>query len=184
MLGMVQDLHFVSLAMVLGVGFLLLVSLVVSTGLSAALHFLSGRLPGGEALWNSVELGVSFGLVSVLFALIYKVLPAVPLAWRDVWVGAGITALLFTLGKFLLGLYLGQSGVSSAYEAAGSLVVVLVWVYYAGLIFFFGAEFTQVYANTYGTGVKPGKDAMVVEDKSSWATEERHSDQERHTHRQ
>jgi membrane protein len=170
LLGMVQD-RFVSLGMVLGVGFLLLVSLVVSTGLSATLHFMSGRLPGGETLWHMVELGISFGFVTMLFALIYKVLPAVQLAWRDVWIGAGMTALLFTLGKFLIGLYLGRSGVSSAYGAAGSLVVVLVWVYYAGLIFFFGAEFTQVYANTYGTGVKPAKDAMVVEDKTGQSKE-------------
>jgi membrane protein len=171
LLGMVQD-RFVSLGMVLGVGFLLLVSLVVSTVLSAAIHFMSGMLPGGEALWQSVELLVSFGFVTLLFALIYKILPAVAIAWRDVWVGAGMTALLFMVGKFLIGLYLGRSGIGSAYGAAGSLVLVLVWVYYSGLIFFFGAEFTQVYANTYGTGVKPGKGAMVVEDKTGRAKKE------------
>jgi len=171
LLGMVQD-RFVSLGMVLGVGFLLLVSLVVSTVLSAAIHFMSGVLPGGEALWHIVELVVSFGFVTLLFALIYKVLPAVAIAWRDVWVGAGMTALLFMVGKLLIGLYLGRSGIGSAYGAAGSLVLVLVWVYYSGLIFFFGAEFTQVYANTYGTGVKPGKGAMVVEDKTGRAKRE------------
>jgi membrane protein len=135
-------------------------------------------LPGGEALWHIVELGVSFGFVTLLFALIYKVLPAVELAWRDVWVGAGMTALLFTVGKFLIGLYLGRSGVSSAYGAAGSLVLVLVWVYYSGLIFFFGAEFTQVYANTYGRGVKPDKDAMRVEDHSERPKKRAHWDEE------
>src|SRR5262249_20928397 len=116
--------------------------------------------------WDIVELLVSFGFTALLFALIYKVLPAVQIGWRDVWVGAAITAALFTLGKFLIGLYLGRSGIDSAYGAASSLVLVLVWVYYSGLIFFFGAEFTQVYANTYGTGVKPDKDAVAVEDKA------------------
>jgi membrane protein len=144
----------------------------VSAALSAASHFLSGTLPGGEGLWQVVELVVSFGLITLLFALIYKVLPAVEIAWRDVWIGAGMTALLFTVGKFLVGLYLGQSGVTSVYGAAGSLVLVLVWVYYSGLIFFFGAEFTQVYANTYGTGVKPDKGAVVVEDKTAGANNE------------
>jgi len=182
LLGMVQE-RFVSLAMVLSVGFVLLVSLVVSTVLSAAIHFLSGVLPGGEVLWHLVELLVSFGIVTLLFALIYKVLPAVVIGWRDVWIGAGMTGLLFTIGKFLIGLYLGRSGVSSAYGAAGSLVLVLVWVYYSGLIFFFGAEFTQVYANTYGTGVKPGKDAMVVEDNTGRAKDEVHDGKEPRVHR-
>jgi membrane protein len=166
--GLLKD-RFVSLSLVLGVGFLLLVSLLVSTVLSAAITFMSGALPGGEGLWHAVELGVSFGFTTLLFALIYKLLPAVEIAWRDVWVGAAMTAVLFTLGKFLIGLYLGQSGIDSAYGAASSLVLVLVWVYYAGLIFFFGAEFTQVYANTYGTGVTPGKEAMVSEDKTTRA---------------
>ncbi len=170
--GMLQD-RFVSLGMVLGVGFLLLVSLIVSTALSAAIHFVSGALPGGEGLWHIVELVVSLGFITLLFALIYKFLPAVEIAWRDVWVGAAMTAALFTLGKFLIGLYLGHSGVSSAYGAASSLVLVLVWVYYSGLIFFFGAEFTQVYANTYGRGVKPDPDAQVVEDKTARAQDTR-----------
>jgi membrane protein len=177
LLGMVQD-RFVSLAMVLGVGFLLLVSLTVSTVLSAAIHFMSGVLPGSEGLWHVVELLVSFGFVTLLFALIYKVLPAVHIAWRDVWIGAGMTAALFTIGKFLIGLYLGQSGVTSAYGAAGSLVLVLMWVYYSALIFFFGAEFTQVYANTYGSGVKPDQDAVVVEDKTARAKNAVQADKE------
>jgi membrane protein len=182
LLGMLQD-RFVSLGMVLGVGFLLLVSLVVSTVLSAAIHFLSGALPGGEGLWHVVELVVSFGFVTLLFALIYKVLPAVEITWRDVWVGAGMTAVLFTVGKFLLGLYLGQSGVTSAYGAAGSLVLVLVWVYYSGLIFFFGAEFTQVYANTYGRGVTPDATAIAVEDKAAQAQHGGHEAPERQSPR-
>jgi membrane protein len=173
--GMLQD-RFVSVAMVLSVGFLLLVSLLVSTLLSAAIHFMSGALPGSEGLWHVVELLVSFGFTALLFALIYKVLPAVHIGWRDVWVGAAMTAALFTLGKFLIGLYLGRSGIESAYGAASSLVLVLVWVYYSGLIFFFGAEFTQVYANTYGTGVKPDKDAVAVENKTAQAKQAVHGD--------
>jgi membrane protein len=182
LLGIVQD-RFVSLGMVLGVGFLLLISLTVSTVLSAAIHFMSGVLPGGEGIWHAAELLVSFGFVTLLFALIYKVLPAVHIAWRDVWVGAGMTAVLFTLGKFLIGLYLGRSGVTSAYGAAGSLVLVLVWVYYSGLIFFFGAEFTQVYANTHGVGVKPDKNAVAVEDKSAQAKNAVQRDTEPHVGR-
>jgi membrane protein len=124
-----------------------------------------------------VELLVSFGFITLLFALIYKILPAVDIAWQDVWVGAGMTALLFTVGKFLIGLYLGSSGLTSAYGAAGSLVLILVWVYYSALIFFFGAEFTQVYANTYGRGVKPDRNAIAVEDKTARAKKEVQGDE-------
>jgi membrane protein len=164
--GLVRD-RFVSFGMVLGIGFLLLVSLVVSAGLAAAIQFMGGVLPGGAVVWHGVEVLVSFGLITVLFALIYKVLPDVHLAWRDVGIGAAMTSLLFTVGKLLLGLYLGRKGVTSAYGAASSLV--LVWVYYSALIFFFGAEFTQVYANTYGRGVKPDQNAQVIEDKTARA---------------
>ena len=123
-----------------------------------------------------IELLVSCGFLTLLFALIYKILPDVHMAWKDVWIGAAITAVLFTLGKFLIGLYVGQSGVSSAYGAAGSLIVVLVWVYYSALIVFFGAEFTQVYANTYGAGVTPDEHAMAVsKDKQGAGKEEQHA---------
>jgi membrane protein len=151
--------RFLSFAMVVGLGFLLLVSLVVSAVLTALFQVLGGALPGGTVLWHAVELLVSFGFITLLFALMYKALPDVRIAWRDVWIGAAITALLFTVGKFLLGLYLGQSGVTSAYGAAGSLVLVLLWVYYSALIVFFGAEFTQVYATTYGAGMRPAENA-------------------------
>jgi membrane protein len=133
---------------VLGVGFLLLVSLLISAALAAIIQVMHSVLPGGEILWQGVEFLVSLGLITLLFALIYKVLPAVAIAWRDVWIGAGMTAGLSTGGKFLLGLYLGRKGVTSPYGAAGSLVLVLLWVYYSGLIFFFGAALTKVYAAT------------------------------------
>jgi membrane protein len=158
LLGLLRE-RFLSFAMVVGLGFLLLVSLVVSAVLTALFQVLGGLLPGGTALWHVVELLVSFGFITLLFALIYKALPDVHIAWRDVWIGAAITAVLFTVGKFLLGLYLGQSGVTSAYGAAGSLVLVLLWVYYSALIVFFGAEFTQVYATTYGAGMRPAENA-------------------------
>ena len=141
--------------MVLGVGFLLLVSLLISAALTAMIQVMRGVLPGGEVLWHGLEFLVSSGLITLLFALIYKVLPDVEIAWRNVWIGAGMTALLFTVGKFLLGLYLGRKGITSPYGAAGSLVLVLLWVYYSGLIFFFGAAFTKVYATRYDADVQP-----------------------------
>ena len=161
LMGLVRA-RFFSFGLVLGIGFLLLVSLVVSAALSAFLQFVAGASVGKSVVWHGVELLVSFGLTTLLFALIYKVLPDVRLAWQDVGMGAAMTALLFTLGKLLIGLYLGHSGVSSAYGAAGSLIVVLLWVYYSAVIFFFGAEFTQVYATTYGAGVTPDEHAVAV----------------------
>jgi membrane protein len=151
--------RFVSFAMVLGIGFLLLVSLVV-TALLTGLTQLMGTLLGGSAFTaHALELLVSFIFVTALFAMIYKFLPDVRIQWRDVWIGAALTSLLFTIGKFLIGLYLGSSGVTSAYGAAGSLITILLWVYYSALIFFLGAEFTQVYASQYGSGVVPSENA-------------------------
>jgi len=147
---MLKD-RFLSFAMVLGTGFLLLVSLVIDAGVAAAGHFVGSRLPGGEALWQVVQLIVSLGIVALLFALIFRFLPDVHPAWRDVWFGAIFTAVLFVARKFALGLYLGKSAVGSSYGAAGSLVVLLLWVYYSAQILFFGAEFTQVYARTHGS---------------------------------
>jgi len=120
--------RFVSFAMVLGVGFLLLVSLLVSAVLAAMIQVTQVVLPGGEVLWQGIEFLVSVGLITLLFALIYKVVPDVAIAWREVWIGAGMTAVLFTLGKFLLGLYLGRAGVTSPYGAAGSLVLTALGV--------------------------------------------------------
>ena len=140
-----------SLMAVLGTGFLLLISLVISAGLSAVGATLAHVLPGPEFLLQIINFFVSFAVVTLLFAMIYKLLPDKPIQWNDVWVGAAITSLLFTIGKFFIGLYLGKSDVGVAYGAAGSLVVILIWVYYASQIFLFGAEFTAVYAESRGT---------------------------------
>ncbi len=124
----------------------------------------TGMLPGGETLVNILTFAVSFALITLLFAMIYKVLPDVEIAWRDVWIGAAVTALLFTIGKFLIGLYLAHSTVASTYGAAGSLVVLLLWIYYSSQILFLGAEFTQVYATRYGSQIKPSKHAVPVKE--------------------
>jgi membrane protein len=137
--------------MVLGVGLLLLASLLVNSTLAVLGDFLSNNLPGGSLLWQIVNFGISLGIMTLLFAMIYKVLPDTHVAWGDVWIGAAITALLFTLGQIALGFYLGIADVGSAYGAAGSLVSVLVWIYYSAQIFLFGAEFTQVYARMRGS---------------------------------
>lgn len=143
--------RFVSFAMVLGVGFLLLVSLVMSSFLSALGKFFDQYLPVPEYVLHAVNLTVSFLVITCLFAGIYKLLPDVKLKWSDVAVGAAVTSLLFTLGKFLLALYLGKSSISSTYGAAGSFIIVLVWVYYSAQIFFLGAEFTRVYCHQFGS---------------------------------
>lgn len=148
-MGFVKD-RFLSMAMVLGVGFLLLVTLVFDAMISAMGDYIT-RTAGGEAMMHSIQLVVSFGLVTVLFALIFQYLPDLDIKWKDVWFGAAFTSLLFVIGKFALGLYLGKAAVGSNFGAAGSLVVLLIWVYYSAQILFFGAEFTQVYARSYGS---------------------------------
>jgi membrane protein len=164
--GLIQD-RFLSFMAVLGTGFLLLVSLVLSAALSALGKWFGGILPVPEAVLQTLNLLVSFGVITLLFAMMFKLLPDARIAWRDVWVGAGITALLFTLGKFLIGLYLGKSDVGSAYGSAGSLVIVLVWVYYSAQILLFGAEFTQVYANAGGVAIVPTEQAVAVDGKKA-----------------
>jgi len=155
--------RFLSFAVVLGTGFLLLTALVVSALLAALGKFLtSGALPGGVHLWQGVTVLVSLAFITLLFALIYKLLPDATIAWRDVWVGALVTAVLFSVGKYLIGLYLGQSSTTSAFGAAGSLVIILIWVYYSAQILLFGAEFTRVYANHCGDRVVPSKHAVAV----------------------
>jgi membrane protein len=154
--------RFISFAMVLSIGFLLLVSLVISAVVTSLTAFMGSCFGGAEIFAHVLDLFVSFILVTALFAMIYKFLPDVRIQWRDVWIGAALTSLLFTVGKFLIGLYLGRSGVSSAYGAAGSLITVLLWVYYSSLIFFLGAEFTQVYASQYGSGVTPTENAEPI----------------------
>ena len=160
-LGAVKD-RFVSFLMVLGIGFLLLTSLVLSTTVAASSSLLSGLAPSLRPLLQFGDLFVSAIVVTLLFAMIYKLLPDVKIAWSDVWVGAGLTTALFLIGKALIGAYLGRSGYGSAYGAAGSLVVLLVWIYYSSQILFFGAEFTKVYANSYGRHIEPASDAEFV----------------------
>jgi membrane protein len=154
--------RFFSFAMVLGVAFLLLVSLLVSAALSVAGKVMAERMPGGEAVWIVVNFAISFAVVSLLFALIFKVVPDAKVNWRDVGYGAAFTALLFTIGKALIGIYLGHAGIGSPYGAAGSLVVLVVWVYYSAQIMFLGAEFTQVYARMFGSCIRPGDDAVAT----------------------
>jgi membrane protein len=140
-----------SFGMILGVAFLLMVSLVLSAALAALGKWWGPAFGGWETLAHAVDLLVSFGLITVVFALIYRYIPRVHVAWHDVWLGAAVTSLLFTIGKFLIGLYLGKAGVASTFGAAGSLVVLMVWVYYSAQIFLFGAEFTWVYAHQLGS---------------------------------
>ncbi|HEY0822097.1 MAG TPA: YihY/virulence factor BrkB family protein [Rhizobacter sp.] len=140
-----------SFGMILGIGFVLMVSLVVSAALSALGHWWAPLFGAWELTLQLVNLVVSFALVTLIFAMIYKVMPRVKVEWRDVWVGAAVTALLFSIGKSLIGLYIGKSGITSGFGAAGSLAVVLVWVYYSAQIFLLGAEFTWVYAHSHGS---------------------------------
>jgi len=135
-----------SFGMVLAIGFLLLVSLMVSAALSALGQFAAGYLPAEDHIWQVLNFVVSFAIISLLFAAIFKVLPDVKITWREVWAGAGATALLFNSGKYVIGLYLGRNSVASAYGAAGSLVVVLLWVYYSAQILLFGAKLTQTFS--------------------------------------
>lgn len=151
-----------SFSMILVIAFLLLVSLVLSTGLSVVGNLMGDVLPGGMALWHIFNIVISFVIISGLFAAIFKILPDVKLAWHDVWVGAAVTSLLFTLGKTLIGIYLGHSSVASAYGAAGSFVVVLLWVYYSSAIMFFGAEFTRIYVTRNGKQVSPTDDSELI----------------------
>ena len=148
-----------SFGIVLAIGFLLLVSLILSAVLSGIGKLQIDVLPGFTPLWQLLNFAVSFGFISLLFALIYKYLPDTKIHWKDVWVGAIITALLFTIGKFLIGLYLGRGTLGSAYGAAGSLIVFLAWVFYSAQILLFGAEFTQVYARKYGKKIHPDSQA-------------------------
>jgi membrane protein len=148
--GMLRE-RFFSFTMVLGIGFLLLISLVVNAWLAAMGAYLQNVMPVSNALLQAGNFVLWFFVTTLLFGLIYKVLPDVQIAWSDVVVGATVTSLLFTAGKTLIGLYLGTSSLGSAYGAAGSLAILLAWVYYSAQVFFLGAEFTQVYANKYGS---------------------------------
>jgi membrane protein len=148
-LRLIKDRLF-SFSLVLATGFLLLVSLVISAILTALGNIISG-LPGLKILWQFINIFISLGITALLFAMIFKILPNTKVRWRDVWIAASLTSLLFTIGKFLIGLYLGNSSIASSYGAAGSLVVLLIWLYYSAQILFFGAEFSKVYALRYGS---------------------------------
>lgn len=154
-------LRLLSFGMILAVGFLILVSLVANALLSALSNSVMGALGAGW-FWRGLEFVVSLGVITLLFALIYKFLPDTAIAWRDVWAGAFVTALLFNLGRFAIGFYLGGSATASVYGAAGSLVILLLWIYYSAQIVLLGAEFTQVYAHRHGsraTSPEPPKSA-------------------------
>jgi membrane protein len=156
--------RFWSFALVVGVGFLLIASLAVSAWLAALGGFFAHLLPAPAAVLEAVDFVISFCLVTFLFGMIFKLLPDVYVAWRDVWLGAALTSLLFSLGKIVIGLYLVRTTIGSAYGAAGSLVVILLWVYYSAQILFFGAEFTKVWARRHGTGGVPTEAAMPLTD--------------------
>lgn len=162
-LAFVRD-RFLSFTLVLTTGFLLLVSLTISAGLEAVGRLLTPQsMPGGVVLWQLVNLLFSYLFIALMFALIFKWVPNAVVRWGDVWIGAASTALLFTVGKYLLGLYLGQTGIASAFGAAGSLAVILIWVFYSAQILLLGAEFTHLYAQRFGsqreTGAAPATPA-------------------------
>lgn len=155
-----------SLAMVISIGFLLLVSLVVDTLIVVFRDFISEYLSGiTYELVTIANVGFSLMVISLIFAMIFKILPDAKIMWRSVWVGAFVTTLLFALGKYLIGFYLGTSSIGSAYGAAGSLVLLLIWVYYSSLIVLFGAEFTYVYSREMGHQIRPDKNAVIVKVK-------------------
>ncbi len=146
-----------SFGLVLGLAFLLLVSLILSAALAALGQWSTGLFPGWEILLQVINAVVSLGIATVLFAMIYKFMPQAKIDWRDVWVGAFVTAVLFEVGKTLIALYVGKSSMISSLTAAGSLVLVLIWVYYAAQVFLLGAEFTWAYARRYGSRVSAEK---------------------------
>ena len=157
--------RFLSFGMVAGICFLLLVSLAVEALLKAFSHYVQSVLPGGIVIALTIYVVFDFAVVVLLFAMIFKFLPDVEIQWRDVWIGAVITAILFGIGKWLLGFYLGSGAAGSAYGAASSLITLLLWVYYSSQILLFGAEFTQVYASRAGRRLKPAKYAVRFETK-------------------
>jgi membrane protein len=161
--GIIRD-RLLSFGIVLGFGFLLLVSLVLSAAVALVDGWLGGFIRGWVIFGYALSYGLSLGLVALVLAAIFKILPDVKIAWRDVWVGALVTSVLFHLGKFGISLYISKASVASTFGAAGSLAVLLVWVYYSSQIVLFGAEFTRVYANEYGTRVIADDNAVAVPD--------------------
>ena len=155
--------RFLSFAMVAGICFLLLVSLAIEALLKGFSHYVQSVVPGGIVIALTVYLVFDFAVVVLLFAMIFKFLPDVKIQWRDVWIGAVITAVFFGIGKWALGLYLSSGAAGSAYGAASSLITLLLWVYYSSQILLFGAEFTQVYADRAGRGVEPSEYAVRIQ---------------------
>ena len=164
--GIVQD-RILSFGFILVVGFLLLVSLLLTAAIAFAGQWLGGMFPAIETVVQIANSILSLAVITLLFAMIFKFMPDAKIAWRDVWIGAFITAALFTVGKLALGLYLGKSGVGSSYGAAGSLIVLLIWVYYSSQIVFFGAEFTRAYANRFGSRIVPADNAFSTHKNAS-----------------
>jgi membrane protein len=156
--------RFFSFGLILVIGFIMLVSLVLSAAVTSLSDWFSNNVSEGLVILFSVlDIILSVGIVTLLFAAIFKFLPDAKIKWKDVWVGAILTAVLFVVAKFLLGLYFGQSNPGSTYGAAGSIILIMLWVSYAGLILLFGAEFTKVYADTYGTKVEPAENAISTQ---------------------
>lgn len=166
LMGILRD-RVLSFGLILGFGFLLIVSLVMSAVLAALGGWLSRIIPGWVILGYVLSYGVSFVIIALMFAMIFKLLPDVKMGWRDVWVGSGVTSALFHVGKLAIGLYLGKASVGSAFGAAGSLAVLLVWIYYTTQLLFFGAEFTRAYANKYGSHVVPADNALPAPDATA-----------------
>ncbi len=160
--GMLRD-RALSFSMVLGVGFILLVSLVLTTSLQAMNTMISGMIPLHPLFWSILGSAISFAVITLLFAAIFKVLPDAEVAWRDVWLGAIVTAALFTLAKFALGWYLSREATASTYGPAGALVLIMLWVYFSSIILLVGAEFTQVFARSRGHGITPSPHAVRVD---------------------
>lgn len=154
--------RFLSFAMVVVIGFLLLVSLVISATLSGISGFIWHLFPALTIVGQTLNFAISFAVIMLLFALIYKVLPDVEIPWKDLWIGSMFTALMFNIGKFLLGLYLGSSGVSSAYGATASLAIILIWIYYSAQILLLGAEFIKVYSRRRGSKIRPTSNAVLI----------------------
>lgn len=160
-MGLIKD-RFLSFTMVLTIGFILLVSLMLSTVLASFGSFVGGLVTEAEILLWILNFIISFGVFMLLFALIFKTIPDIKIAWRDVLVGAAITALLFKIGEYALGFYFERSDPTSAFGAAGSIILLLLWIYYSAQIIFLGAEFTEVYARRVGSGVQPKEDAVPL----------------------
>lgn len=158
--------RFLSFTIVLGIGFLLLVSLVLNAALTALFNFLGNLILGIEIFWEIFNFVSSFFATTLLFALIYKVLPDVKIAWSNVWIGAAIASVLFTVGKSLFGIYLGNGSFNSTYGAAASPIIILVWVYYSAQILFFGTEFTKVYTRKYGSRIVTAQNAVTLTEEA------------------